>query len=159
MRTRMRRAAVTAAVALGMVAGVAGVQAGEARAADEAHVQRAQSSLDIGGCVIRLNPGGPRIHANSSHTCVGVKSVRITQQGRLQLVYTHWAKGVALTANADETLTSRGIRTGVGGTKRYATITLYDGRLERRLNLRRSADYKRAAGWRSNVWFSSVRAS
>lgn len=157
--TRARAGAVLAAVVLGLTGGLAVTQTGDARAAGETHAQRAQSSLTIGGCVVRLTPSGPRIHANSSHTCVGVKGVRITAQGRLQIMYTTSRRSVALTAGADETLTSRGIRAGVNGTRTYATVTLYDGRLERRLHLRRAADYRRAAGWTSNVWFGSVRSS
>lgn len=149
--------AVAAAVAVGMVGGAATLGGDVASATADVHQQRAQSSLYIGGCVIRIDPGGPRIHANSSHTCVGVKSVRITQMGRLQIMFTSKGRNVALTANADETLTARGVQVGVNGTSTYASVTLYDGRLKRKLNLRRSADYRRAAGSTSNVWFSSVR--
>jgi len=120
-------------------------------------VESAQSQLSIGGCVVRLYSYGPRIHANSSHTCVGIKSVRITSMGRLQIYYTRPGQTVSVTANADELLVGRGIQAGVDSSRSYATVTLYDSKLRQRLHLKRSAHYQRAAGTTSNIWFSTTR--
>lgn len=155
---RARVIAATGAVIIGVTGGMTIAQSQAANAASASSAQRAQSQLSIGGCVIRLYAAGPRIHANTSHTCVGVKSVQITGMGRLQVNYVQSGRTVGLAANADELLVARGIHAGVNGTTRYATITLYDTKIKRRLHLGRSADYRRAAGSTSNVWFSSTRA-
>lgn len=155
--TRTRIIAATAAGVLGLAGGVAIAQSQAATALSAAPADRVQSQLSIGGCVIRLYAAGPRIHANSSHTCVGVKSVGITGMGRLQVNYTQSGRTVGLTANADELLVARGIQAGVNGTTRYATITLYDSKLKRRLHLGRVGDYTRASGSTANIWFSSTR--
>lgn len=155
---RARVIAAMGAAVVGLAGGAVVAESQAASAAEGSSAQRAQSQLSIGGCVIRLYAAGPRIHANSSHTCVGVRSVQITGMGRLQVNYVQSARTVSLTANADELLVARGIHAGANGTTRYATITLYDSRLERRLHLGRAADYRRAAGSTANVWFNSARA-
>lgn len=155
--TRSRVIAVTTAAAIGLVGGAASAQTQVAAAAEESGSQRAQSSFSIGGCVIRLYAAGPRIHANGTHTCVGVKSVRVTNMGRLQINYTRPGRTVAVHANADELLVGRGIQAGVDGSRSYATVTLYDSKIKRRLHLKRSGHYARAAGSTSNIWFSSTR--
>lgn len=149
-------AAVTAAV-IGTAGGAAISQSQAATAASDSAAQRAQSQLSVGGCVIRLYSAGPRIHANSSHTCVGVKSVAVTGMGRLQVKYVKSGRTVSVNANSDEVLVGRGIQAGVDASSSYAKITLYDSRLKRRLHLGRAADYRRAAGETSNLWFSSIR--
>lgn len=153
----MRPVAVVAAVAAGVVAGSTAVRGGDATATSGVLGSREQSSLDIGGCAIRLDPAGPRIHTNTAHTCVGVKDVRITPGGRLRVDYLGAARTVSLMADADETLVSRSIQVGADAAPAYATFTLYDGRLQRTLDLRDPADYVRVTGERSNVWFGSVR--
>lgn len=149
-----RLIAVTMAGVIGLAGGAAVAQT---TAATAAGTQVAQSQLSVGGCVIRLYAHGPRIHANTTHTCVGVKSVRVTNMGRLQVHYTQRGRTVSVNANPDEVLVGRGIGAGVNSQSSYATVTLYDSRIKRRLNLKRPADYRRASGSTSNLWFSSTR--
>lgn len=152
------RSVGTAVLAVGLAIGVTGGAAVvQSAPAEAANVTRVQSSIDVGGCVIRLYSYGPRVHANHTHTCVGVKSVNITGTGRLQIHFSEPGRTVGLSAGSDETLTGRGIAAGIDGTSRYATVSLYDTRLKRRLHLGRSTDYRRAAGASSNIWFSSTR--
>lgn len=149
-----RAAVVTAALLVGTIGGAA------ANSARVATPQLAPTqSVSVGGCVIRLYTAGPELHANSTHTCVGVRSVDVTSMGRLRVRYTATSDVVGLSAGADETLAGRGIQVGVDGTSSYATMTLYDTKLERRLNLSRTTDYRRAAGSSSNIWFGSVKAA
>lgn len=150
-----RAAVVTAALLVGTIGGAA---ANSARVATP-QLAPTKSSVSVGGCVIRLYTAGPELHANSTHTCVGVRSVDVTSMGRLRVRYTAASDVVGLSAGADETLAGRGIQVGVDGTSSYATMTLYDTKLERRLNLSRTTDYRRAAGSSSNIWFGSVKAA
>lgn len=150
-----RAAVVTVALLVGTVGGAAASSARDATP----QLASTHSSVSLGGCVIRLYTAGPELHANSTHTCVGVRSVDVTSMGRLQVRYTSASDVVGLSAGADETLAGRGIHVGVDGTSRYATMTLYDTKLKRRLNLARTSDYRRAAGSSSNIWFGTVKAA
>lgn len=154
---KIRTCAVLVAAVL--TVGTVGGAAAHTQQAETPAAAPTQPEVVLGGCVIRLYSSGPELHANSTHTCVGVRSVDVTSMGRLQVRYTGHVRTMGLSAGADETLAGRGIQVGVDGTSSYATMTLYDTKLKRRLNLARTTDYRRAAGSSSNVWFGTVKAT
>lgn len=109
-----------------------------------------------GGCVVRFDQDGPWVHANPSHRCIGVRSVRITTTGRVLVEMTSEQDAAVLNvqADADETMTTKGISAGVSVAGSRLIIDLYDARIDRGLDLRREADRRRAAGAYSNLWLS-----
>jgi hypothetical protein len=114
-----------------------------------------------GGCVVRFEDGRPRIHANPSHRCVGVKSVGVTSTGRLRVELSDEQRGSVVNAQADpdETLTSRGIILGTSGGVSYFEHQFYDSRLNRPLNLNWTTDRGRVAGANSNVWLTWTKTA
>lgn len=116
-----------------------------------------------GGCVIRLATTGPWIHANAAHHCTGVRSVGLTPGGKLRLTYSDEQVGsvVNVSADPDETLTSRGILAGTSTTTRTLDVQLYDssGSRGRALNLTRAADRRRVAGTYANLWVSWTKTT
>ncbi|WP_434966750.1 hypothetical protein [Janibacter indicus] len=109
-----------------------------------------------GGCVIRILPTGPRVHANSSHRCIGVKSVALNSSGRIAVTTSSEQRGavVNVQGDTDETLTTRGIAAGTSVSSTHMYFSLYDSRINRRLNLRKPADLRRASGATSNLWLT-----
>lgn len=122
------------------------------------HRDRSASSQGTvtGGCVVRLPSTGPRVHANASHRCVGVKSVGLTSSGRIVVHASQEQRGavVNVQGDPDETLTTRGIAVGVSTSSTQMHFSLYDSRVNRRLDLRKPADRRRAASSLSNLWLS-----
>lgn len=114
-----------------------------------------------GGCVVRFDSAAPRIHANGSHRCIGVSSVGLSSSGDLVVRNSAEQRGAVVNAEADpdETLTSRGLITGVSASPSLMVVRIYDTRLRRRLNLRRSEDYARVAGSTANLWLSWTKTT
>lgn len=109
-----------------------------------------------GGCVVRFDRTGPWIHTNGAHRCIGVRSVGLTGSGRLLVEMTDEQNAAVLNvqADADETLTTRGIAPGISVAGHRLVVDLYDSRIERVLDLSDEADRRRAAGPYSNLWLS-----
>lgn len=114
-----------------------------------------------GGCVIRFDSETPRVHANSSHRCIGVSSVRLSSTGDLQVVSSTEQRGAVVNAQADpdETLATRGLITGVSATPSVMTVSIFDSRLRRRLDLRQPQDYARVVGSTANMWLSWTKTT
>lgn len=114
-----------------------------------------------GGCAVRFNRAGPWVHANAAHRCVGVSRVGITGTGRLEIWMTPQQRAAVLNVQADpdETLTTAGITAGVSISGSQLIIDLYDQRLRRVLDLRRSGDRARIAGSYSNMWLSWTKTT
>lgn len=114
-----------------------------------------------GGCVVRFDSGTPRIHTNATHRCIGVRSVRISSTGNLQASYSKEQAGavVNVQADPDETLTTRGLVTGASTTGSSVQISFYDGRIRRRLDLRRASDLARVSGKTANVWLTWTKTT
>lgn len=108
----------------------------------------------VGG-IARLTPNGPVLMETADHAAVGVSEV-VIYGPHLQMKFTQ--KGAVVSANvtADDALTSRGILAGVYGGVRHVTVTFYDTRINRQLNLSNQSDYDRAASWESNIWVDVV---
>lgn len=109
-----------------------------------------------GGCVIRILPTGPRVHANGTHRCIGVRSVSLSSTGRVVVDASSEQRGAVINVqgDSDETLTTRGIAPGVSVSASRMYFSLYDSRINRRLNLRKAADLRRAGGTTSNLWLT-----
>lgn len=114
-----------------------------------------------GGCVLRIHGSGIRVHANRTHRCIGVASARISSTGKIQVTASSEQRGavVNVQGDPDETLTSRGIALGVSASASTMNFSLYDSRLDRKLDLRKPADLRRASGSTSNVWISWTKAT
>lgn len=115
------------------------------------------------GCVIRFselsdtgNSVIPTIHANSTHRCVGVETVRAdwsTDPDRGKLILTHGdglSEVVSMTVDEDETLTSKGIRCGGSGGGNVTKIECYnaDGDFVPAWSLEMYSPW-------ANIWFSA----
>lgn len=114
-----------------------------------------------GGCVVRVAETGPWIHANGTHRCIGASSVRISSTGKIVLTFAPEQRGafVNVQADPDETLTTRGLSTGVSVSQAEMIISVYDSRLNRRLDLRRANELKRVAGDYANLWLSWTKTT
>lgn len=122
-----------------VVAGVLGLAAA-ATAAGRSFVFPADPAnpVEVRGCVIRfdtLSPSGnsvmPRIHANASHYCVGVTSVKAdwsSGSGRGNLVIQHGESPpiVGLSVSGDEWFAEQGIVCGASGGAGVTRIACYD---------------------------------
>lgn len=115
----------------------------------------------VGGCVIRFDAAGPRIHANPTHHCTGARRVGISADGRVELTFSdeQRASVITLTADPDETLVSRGVVAGATASTRTLYVRLYDTVGNQALDLRRSADRLRVAGSLSNMWLSWTKSA
>lgn len=114
----------------------------------------------VGGCVIRILSTGPAVHANPSHRCVGVKSVRLSSSGKILLTASSEQRGAVINiqGDTDETLTTRGIAAGTSVSSSQMYFSLYDSRINRRLNLRKASDLRRVRGSTSNLWLSWTKS-
>lgn len=114
-----------------------------------------------GGCAIRFGSAGPKIHANSSHHCTGVRSVGISSLGRVRIRYSDEQRGstVNVSADPDETLVRRGIITGISSSPTELHVDLFDTRSKRRIDLRRPADRKVMAGAYANMWVAWTKTT
>lgn len=120
-------------------------------------------STTVSGCVIRFSDpdGTPSIHANGAHQCAGVTSVSITRHGTVEVRQTvddpRSNPILFAMCQADETLGGqRGIICGASGGTGRTVFTLHDTRLNRALDLTKSADRKRVQGKNSNLWVGWV---
>ncbi|MEX1909809.1 hypothetical protein L6241_16145 [Janibacter sp. Y6] len=114
-----------------------------------------------GGCVIRFSSTGPKIHANSTHHCTGVRSVGISTLGRMRIVYSDEQRGstINVSADPDETLVRRGIITGISSSPAELHVDLFDARSKKRVDLRRLADRKVMAGAFANIWVAWTKTT
>lgn len=96
----------------------------------------AWNNIQIGGCVVRFDtktPSGtyvaPRIHANDSHMCVGVKRVFIDwnedQPRWLHFECESPDKIIAMQILPDETLTAMGVTCGPSGGGDFTKVPIY----------------------------------
>lgn len=129
------RIVLSALVALVLLA--AGALAAESISYRRAATTETEAGIIHRGCVIRfdtLSASGnsvvPRIHANSTHTCIGVTSVRAdwtTHPGDLVLENAGGPTNVvAVHVTSDETLTERGITCGPSGGGQTTRLRCYD---------------------------------
>ncbi|MGH3734812.1 MAG: hypothetical protein ACRDT6_04195 [Micromonosporaceae bacterium] len=122
-----------------LVVGLVGVVAfggGVAFAEDYLRPADPANPISIRGCVIRfdtLSSTGksvvPRIHANSTHMCVGVTSVKADWAGNGDLIVTNTGGPgvvVSLAVSPDETLVRKGISCGGSGGTYTTTVICYD---------------------------------
>ncbi|MGH3714446.1 MAG: hypothetical protein ACRDT4_13435 [Micromonosporaceae bacterium] len=129
-RARWRRGIVLAVVAtLGFGGGVA---------FSDTYLRPTDPSnpISMRGCVIRFdtlsstgNSVVPRIHANSTHMCVGVTKVAVNWSGDNELVITNDTAPqavVSVSVSPDETLTRKGISCGASGGTSVTRIYCYD---------------------------------
>lgn len=102
------------------------------------------------GGVIRFTPSGPELHVNDAHNSVGIipSSIRINEQGNLELLLDCALPVVSTFANADETMGARDLAAGISGGVRLCIIYISKG--GRRLNLKNS--YNAVMGETSNIW-------
>ncbi|CAM3917832.1 hypothetical protein [Janibacter anophelis] len=114
-----------------------------------------------GGCVIRFDSETPRVHANGTHRCIGASSLRLSPTGDLQVLSSGEQRGAVVNAQADpdETLAARGLITGVTATPSVMTVSIYDSRWRRRLDLRQPRDYARVKGVVANMWVSWTKTT
>lgn len=166
LRTRRGRARVAGtAVHVGWTkAGPAGLHTAKTSGVNTLGRYRDRSASGqgtvTGGCVIRILARGPKVHANPSHRCVGVKSVRLSASGKILLTHSSEQRGAVINVqgDTDETLTTRGIAAGTSVSASQMYFSLYDSRINRRLNLRKAADLRRARGTTSNLWLSWTKS-
>lgn len=129
-----------------------------ARGAAYLYAASPENPASIRGCVVRfdtLSSSGksvvPRIHANSTHICVGVTSVAVDWQTGDLLVRNDGGPGkiVSLSVSTDETLTTRGITCGGSGGGISTRIRCYgrDGKRVPVYSLKMHSS-------RSNLWLS-----
>lgn len=109
--------------------------------------------LAFSGCCIRLDPGGVYIHHNAAHASLNVQGVSINAKGEVEVKHTSMGPIIAAIASPDETIAgTKGILAGVSGGTGTSNIRLYDTRIDRKLDLKNSSDYKRVANQYSNIW-------
>lgn len=113
------------------------------------------------GAIVRLDPtDGIYVHTDDKHYSKGIEAVSVDSSGRLRI--NHENPGPIfgqMIAQGDETITGlRGILVGPsGGGGAATTLTLYDTKLGRDLDLNNPSDYSRVAGSYANVWFALVK--
>ena len=106
-------------------------------------------TVATGGC-IRFTNDGPQVHHNDTHTSSGIREVSINDQGRIEILHTSPGPIITMSANADETLVSRGIAFGCsGGVGRTLLIAAANGK---RLDLSQDDHYALLRGTAANVW-------
>lgn len=104
-------------------------------AANRTDVREAPSEtpITVRGCAIRFDrrdPAGrtrPRVHANSTHYCLGVTEVRAEYPSGDLIIETD-SEGpiIFVSVSPDETLTARGIDCGASGGIRITRIRCHD---------------------------------
>lgn len=145
-------------VALTVAALVATVwlMAGSADGNDFMKSTSASNPIATSGCVIRYDTKEtwgntkPRIHANATHTCVGVKRVYADYSTGYTVVELETAGPVvSLVVDEDETLVKKGIACGGSGGMGTVKIACYD-RNGNQVKAHSAAMYHPLA----NIWFS-----
>ena len=102
------------------------------------------------GGIIRFGPDGIYIHENETHDSVGIRSISIDEKGRIVVYHSAPGSIVTMSANADETLVTRGITLGCSGGGGRTVIVV--ARFGRALDLNKSDDYKLVSGSYCNAW-------
>ena len=105
------------------------------------------------GCCVRFDSrwGYPTVYANSQHIAVGVKGVKISDAGHLEISH-EGGPIVTMFASPDETMVGKGIQVGLSGGGGKTTAKFYDATLDRYLDLSKGADWLRLYGEWSNLW-------
>jgi len=148
-----RRLAAIGAVLVALLAGATGAAAGS-YFTDAAP----GSEVLLSGCVVRFSDpdGAPSIYANASHQSTGCTDVSITSAGRLRVTQTVTGATehpiIFAFAQADETLSARGISCGASGGTDDTEYVCFDARLGRALDLSDPRDLLRMQGRNSNLW-------
>lgn len=106
----------------------------------------------VTGCVIRFEPSGPAIHANSTHACTGANSVSVEADGDLLIRSDPHGAVVSITAEEDETLARRGILAGPSGGVGTTVVRFYSTRTGAAVR----ADSSVLEGSYSNLWMTWV---
>ncbi|WP_094453144.1 hypothetical protein [Parenemella sanctibonifatiensis] len=114
----------------------------------------ADNAVAIRGCVIRFDERDaegntvPRIHANSSHYCVGVTEVTI-ENGDLVVYSNTVGPIVSLAVSPDESLAKLGFTCGGSGGGHRTAVRCYD-----RDGVKVDADSPRMYGQYNNLWLT-----
>lgn len=132
------------------------VAAGVAGATAENYLRDAKhdNKIAIRGCVIRFDEKDdagktvPRIHANSSHYCVGVDRIGV-EDGDLVVYSNTVGPIVSLAVSPDESLAEQGITCGGSGGGNRTAIRCYD-----RDGVKIDADSSRMHGTYNNLWLT-----
>lgn len=109
--------------------------------------------VESGGC-LRFDSrwGYPRVHVNSTHASVGIRSVSIDKEGNLEVIHDSPGPIVTMWADSDETMIGRQITAGCSGGGGRTKIKLYDNRDQRYLDLNVGRDWLRLHDRWSNLW-------
>jgi len=119
------------------------------------------TELDWRGCCVKFPDRLPgqtpseavRIHANSAHISVGVKTAHFDPTGRLVVTTDSSVTPImAGLCSSDETLSARGISQGPSIGSTTSIYVFYSGEESRRLYLDNAADYDIVAGALANFW-------
>lgn len=110
------------------------------------------ASAVVTGCVIRFEPSGPAIHANSTHACTGANSVSVEADGDLLIRSDPHGAVVSITAEEDETLARRGILAGPSGGIGTTVVRFYSTKTGAAVR----ADSTLLEGSYSNLWMTWV---
>src|SRR5690606_13502867 len=159
-RAPKRRGAIngplSAALAVAAIVATVWLMAGVADGDDFMESTSASNPIATSGCVIRYDTKEtwgntkPRIHANATHTCVGVKRVYADYSTGYTVVELETAGPVvSLVVDEDETLVKKGISCGGSGGMGTVKIACYD-RNGDQVKAHSAAMYHPLA----NIWFS-----
>lgn len=132
--------------------------AGTGAAAGYLYPASTDNPLVTRGCVIRFDQKSssgrtvPRIHANSSHYCIGVQRVYAEYpSGDLIIVGENLGPIVSINITVDETLTAKGIRCGPSGGQPIVRVQCYNGN-----GTKVKAYGASIYGTYSNLWYSDI---
>ena len=129
-----RRVLYVVGIAVVFLAGAA-LGPAAVKAAISGYISPASTSnpVALGGCVIRfdtLSASGksviPRIHANASHHCVGITSVRADWANGDLVVTSDESVVTTILVGTDESFAKRGLFVGPSGGGKETRIRIYD---------------------------------
>lgn len=117
--------------------------------------RKSDTQVEWSGCCVRFDSrwGFPRLHVNSSHISVGVRSVRVNESGDMEIKH-DGGPVVTMIASPDETLVAKNIQVGLSGGAGTTIARFYDGNLGRVLDLSNGRDWLRIHHPWSNLWLA-----
>lgn len=137
-----------------LVASMTGIAAEHVRASSEPEASTTEAATLVTGCVIRFTSTGPAILDDANHRCTGATSVSVLTNGDLQIRTPRSGPIVSLTADEDETLTTRGIMAGASGQGEVTIVRFYSTRTGSAVR----ADSTTLQGSTSNIWMTWVHS-